>query len=95
MKPNGIECLTKLGVTNDVSGLLLLCQHESELAFTFYFYLAICIKFIKSFQAGIKILYAFQQDVRYTGNLIHGVRLQMDVRDRLTETFFWYVAAFF
>ena len=35
MKPNEIECLAKLRATNDVSGLLLLHQHKSELAFTF------------------------------------------------------------
>ena len=35
MKPNEIKCLVKLVATNDASGLLLLRQHESELAFTF------------------------------------------------------------
>ena len=37
----------------------------------------------------IKTLYAFQQDVRaYTDKLIYGVRLQVDVGDRLAGTFF-------
>ena len=35
MKPNENECLVKLNVTNDIFGLLLLRQAESELAFTF------------------------------------------------------------
>ena len=36
----------------------------------------------------IKTLYAFQEDVRaYADNLMYGVRLQMDVEDRLVETF--------
>ena len=35
MKPNENECLAKLDVTNNVSGLLLWRQHESELAFNF------------------------------------------------------------
>ena len=36
-----------------------------------------------------KTLYEFQQDIRaYVDNLIYSVRLQMDMRDRLAETFF-------
>ena len=35
MKPGEIKCLVKLVATNDASGLHLLHQHESELAFTF------------------------------------------------------------
>ena len=35
MKSNEIERLAKLNVTNDVSRLLLLRQHKSDLAFTF------------------------------------------------------------
>ena len=34
VKPNGIECLAKLDVTNDISRLVLLHQHETELGFT-------------------------------------------------------------
>ena len=37
----------------------------------------------------IETLYEFQQDARaWAGNLIYGVRLHMNVGDRLAETFF-------
>ena len=45
---NGNECLAKLHVTNDVSGLLLSYQHESELAFTFALIMSECGPFWKS-----------------------------------------------
>ena len=48
MKPNGIEYLAKLDVANDVSGWLLLRQHESELAFTFLLLTSECGLFQKS-----------------------------------------------
>ena len=43
-----------------------------------------------------KILLALQEDVRtYVGNLIYGVRLQLNVGDRLTKKIFQCVGAFF
>ena len=43
---------------------------------------------MKSCRTDIKTLYAFQTHVRaYAGNLTYGVRLQMDVGDRLAGTF--------
>ena len=47
------------------------------------------MNFIKPRRTDIKILFALQQDVRtYAGNLIYGVRLQADVRDRLAKKSF-------
>ena len=47
------------------------------------------MKFVKSCQTDIEILYVFQQHVRaYAYNLISGVRLQMNLGDRMAETFF-------
>ena len=44
---------------------------------------------MKLCRTDIKTLYALKQDARaYAGNLIYGVRLQMDVSDRLAETCF-------
>ena len=44
---------------------------------------------MKPCRTDIKLLYAFQQDIReYAGNLIYGVRLQMYVGNRLAETLF-------
>ena len=55
----------------------------------FVLHLPICIKFMKLCRTDIKTLYALKQDARaYAGNLIYGVRLQMDVGDRLAETCF-------
>ena len=49
-------------------------------------YLPICMKFIKPCRRDIKILLALQQDMRtYAGNLIYGVRLQVNVGDKLTK----------
>ena len=42
VKPNENECLAKLNVTNDISGLLLLSQPKSELAFTFPLLTSVC-----------------------------------------------------
>ena len=47
------------------------------------------MNFMKLCRTDIKILFALQQDVRtYAGNLIYGVRLQADVRDRLAKKSF-------
>ena len=48
MKPNENECLAKLDVTNNVSGLLLWRQHESELAFNFPLFTSVGGPFWKS-----------------------------------------------
>ena len=54
-----------------------------------FVYLPFGLKFMKPCRTDIKLLYAFQQDIReYAGNLIYGVRLQMDVRNKLAETLF-------
>ena len=54
-----------------------------------FVYLPLSLKFMKPCRTNIKLLYAFQQDIReYAGNLIYGVRLQMDVGNRLAETLF-------
>ena len=46
------------------------------------------MKFMKSYWTDIKTNYVFQQDVRaYAGNFIYVVRLQVDVGDRLDDTF--------
>ena len=42
MKPNENEYLAKLNVTNDISGLFLLSQPKSELAFTFPILISVC-----------------------------------------------------
>ena len=47
------------------------------------------MKFMKSYRTDIKTNYVFQQDVRaYAGNFIYVLRLQVDVGDRLDDTFF-------
>ena len=52
-------------------------------------YLPFGLKFMKPCRTDIKLLYAFQQDIReYASNLIYGIRLQMDVGNRLAETLF-------
>ena len=59
-------------------------------------YLPICIKFMKTCRTDIKILLALQQYVRtYAGNLIYGVRLLVNVRDKLAKNIFQCVGALF
>ena len=54
------------------------------------------MKFMKPCQTDIKILLAHQQYVRtYAGNLIFGVKLQVNVGDRLAERIFHCNAALF
>ena len=66
------------------------------LASAFALYIPICMKFMKLCRTDIKILLAFQQDVRtYAGNLIYGVRLQVNVGDKLAKKIFQCVAALF
>ena len=56
-------------------------------------YVLICMKFMKSCRADINIFFTHQQDVRiYTGTLIYGVRLQVNVGDRLAKKIFQCVA---
>ena len=51
---------------------------------------------MKSSWTDIKTLYKFEQDVHvYADKLIYGVILQIDVGDRLAESFFKYIATFF
>ena len=51
---------------------------------------------MRSCRGDIKTFDSFQHDPRaYGGNLIYGVRLQMDVGDRVVETFFCCVDALF
>ena len=42
VKPNENNCMEKLNVTNDISGLLLLSQPKSELAFAFPLLTSMC-----------------------------------------------------
>lgn len=47
------------------------------------------MRFMRSCQTHIKIHYAFQQDgCTYAGNLVYGVRLQVNMRERLVKTLF-------
>ena len=51
---------------------------------------------MKLCRTDIKMLFAPQQDVRsYAGNLIHGVRLQVKVGERVAKIIFQCVAALF
>ena len=66
------------------------------LASAFALHLPICMKFMNTCRTDIKIVLALQQDVRtYAGNLIYGVRLQVNVRDRLAKKIFQCVGALF
>ena len=59
-------------------------------------YLSICLKFKKPCLTDIKILLALEQDVRTcAGNLTYGVRLQVNVGDRLAKNVFRCVVALF
>ena len=60
------------------------------------FVLPVCIKFMKPCRKVIKILFALQQGLRtYAGNLIYGIRLEVNMRDRLAKRIFQCVAASF
>ena len=66
------------------------------LATAFALYLSIFMKFMKPRRTDIKILFASQQNLRtYTGSLIYGVRLQVNVGDRLAKKISQCVAALF
>ena len=53
------------------------------------------MKFIKPCRTGIKILLALQQDIRtFVDILIYGVRLQVNVGDRLAKKIFQCIAAY-
>ena len=66
------------------------------LASAFALYLPICMKFMKPCRTDIKILLALQEDVHTNAdNLIHGVKLQANVADRLAKKNFQCVDALF
>ena len=54
------------------------------------------MKFMKPCRTEIKVLLAPQQDIcTYAGKLIHGVRLQVNVGDKLAKKIFQHVPALF